>query len=97
MCVPAVEGVLLCRVEQRLTRPTLVGRLGPAFRDEHRCHRRPDWIWCGRPLNIIIKIQAGNPTVYRGEERDTARNNRRSMADRLPTPNVTYMNVRNYI
>jgi len=32
-----------------------------------------------------------------GEERDTMRNNRRSVADRLPTPNAIYMNVRCYI
>jgi RimJ/RimL family protein N-acetyltransferase len=40
--IPAVEGMVSCRVEQRLARPTLVGRLGPAFRDEHRCHCRSD-------------------------------------------------------
>lgn len=38
-------------------------------------------------------MQAGNLAVYGGEERDTVRNNRRTMADRLPTPDVTYMNV----
>ncbi len=31
MGVPAVEGVLSCRVEQRFARPALVGRLRPAF------------------------------------------------------------------
>jgi len=45
----------------------------------------------------IIFLQVGNPAVYRGEERDTVRNNRRSVADRLPTPNATYMNVKFYI
>jgi len=45
----------------------------------------------------IIKIQAGNPAVHGGEERDTVRNNRRSVADRLPTPNATRMNVKCYI
>ena len=39
MNIPAMEGVLSCRIEQRLTRSTFVGCLGPAFRDEHRRHR----------------------------------------------------------
>jgi REP element-mobilizing transposase RayT len=43
-------------------------------------------------LTKFIKIQAGNPAVYGGEERDTGRINRRAMADRLPIPNVIYMN-----
>jgi hypothetical protein len=52
--------------------------------------------WTER-LPVSFFLQAGNPAVYRGEERDTVRNNRRSVADRLPTPDATYMNVRCYI
>ena len=58
------------------------------------------WVSTTRELArrmAVIFLQAGNPAVYRGEERDTVRNNRRSVADRLPTPNATYMNVRFYI
>ena len=35
-------------------------------------------------LSAVVKIQAGNPAVHGGEERDTMRNNRRTMAERLP-------------
>ncbi|WP_248910342.1 hypothetical protein [Halocatena marina] len=44
----------------------------------------------------FIRIQAGNFAVHGGEERDMVRNNRRSVADRLPLPNATYMNVVRY-
>ena len=46
---------------------------------------------------LFIFLQAGNPAVNGGEERDTVRNNHRSVADRLPTPNVININVRYYI
>ncbi len=65
-------------------------------------HADGSWCWIeatmrNRLEDDVIFLQAGNPAVYRGEERDTVRNNRRSVADRLPTPNATYMNVRFYI
>jgi hypothetical protein len=42
---------------------------------------------------MLIKIQAGNPAVHGEEERDMVRNNRRSVADRLPRLNIILMNV----
>jgi hypothetical protein len=45
----------------------------------------------------LIKIQAGNPAVHGGEERDRVRNNRRTMAERLPILNGTCMNVGYYM
>jgi len=47
--------------------------------------------------DILIFLQAGNPAVYGGEERDTVRKQPPLVADRLPTPNATYMDVRCYI
>ena len=45
----------------------------------------------------VIKIQAGTLAAYGGDERHTARNNRRLVANQSPHPNVIYMNVGCYI
>jgi hypothetical protein len=73
--------------------------LAPTARIRSR-RRTPDAAFSEDPTPSrvsFIKIQAGNPAVYGGEERDTERINRRAMADRLPIPNVIYMNAGCYV